>query len=70
MSGKSASPFDTAVVPSIAGRPKIVLVGGTGRVGSSTASNLLRTIPEAEIVLGSRTRETFENALLRRPELD
>lgn len=69
VSGKSASPFDAVVVPSVPRRPKIVLVGGTGRVGSSTASNLLRTIPEAEIVLGSRTRDTFENALLRRPEL-
>lgn len=47
----------------------MVLIGGTGRVGSSTASNLLRTIPEAEIYLGSRTRETFDAALQRRPDL-
>lgn len=67
---RSSGPFDQNVaIPQFPKRPKVVLIGGTGRVGSSTASSLLRTIPDAEILLGSRTRGTFEQALQRRPEL-
>jgi hypothetical protein len=66
---KRSGTLDNVVLPQFPKCPKVVLIGGTGRVGSSTASNLLRTIPEAEIYLGSRTRETFEAALQRRPDL-
>ena len=47
----------------------MVLIGGTGRVGSSTASNLKRVIPDVQLSLGSRTRATFDAALARRPDL-
>lgn len=66
---RGSGPLENVVLPKFPKSPKIVLIGGTGRVGSSTASNLLRTMPEAEIYLGSRTRQTFDNALQRRPEL-
>ena len=66
---KISGPLDNVILPKFPKRPKVVLIGGTGRVGSSTASNLLKTIPEAEIYLGSRTRQTFDAALQRRPDL-
>lgn len=47
----------------------MVLIGGTGRVGSSTASELKRIAPDAELFLGSRTTQTFDAAMARRPEL-
>jgi hypothetical protein len=61
--------FDDVVLPQLPRQPKVVLIGGTGRVGSSTASNIKRLVPEVELCLGSRTRETFDAALARRPDL-
>jgi short subunit dehydrogenase-like uncharacterized protein len=56
-------------LPNLPRNPRIVLIGGTGRVGSSTASNIKRLLPEAELYLGSRTSQTFDAALMRRPDL-
>jgi len=61
--------FDNVDLPSLPRQPRVVLIGGTGRVGSSTASNLKRLVPDAELILGSRTTETFDAAMERRPEL-
>lgn len=48
----------------------IVIVGGTGRVGSSTAAALLEEIPSANIVLSSRRKSSWESSLAaRRPDL-
>ena len=62
--------FDNVDLPSLPRQPRVVLIGGTGRVGSSTASNLKRLVPDAELILGSRTAETFDAAMERRPELE
>lgn len=65
----SALPVDAdtavkAVVPS-----KILLLGGTGRVGSSTAASLLQLTPEHKITLAGRREEGYRDALQRRPAL-
>jgi hypothetical protein len=60
--------FDVEL-PTLPRNPRVVLIGGTGRVGSSTASNLKRVIPDVELALGSRTRATFDAAVARRPDL-
>ena len=47
----------------------MLILGGTGRVGSSTASALLRKCPGAEIILASRSTKSYEAAVKKRPEL-
>jgi len=69
---KSASndAFEDTNVPTILPpSPRIVLIGGTGRVGASTASALLQTVPDSKLILGSRTVQSYKNTLERRPEL-
>ena len=61
--------FENCDIPEIPGSPKVVLIGGTGRVGSSTASSLLSKVPNARLVLGSRTRESYKDAIDKKPEL-
>jgi saccharopine dehydrogenase-like NADP-dependent oxidoreductase len=62
--------FEDTKVPNIVpSSPRIVLIGGTGRVGSSTASALLHTIPDSKLILGSRTVQSYKNAIERRPNL-
>lgn len=56
-------------VPEISGSPSILVLGGTGRVGSSTAASLINHIPNASISLASRNKESYEEAIARRPEL-
>ena len=48
---------------------KIVILGGTGRVGSSTAVALLKKDPTLEVVVGSRERSSFDRAVKKRPKL-
>ena len=48
---------------------KVLILGGTGRVGASTASALLRKCPDAEIILASRSTKSYEAAVRKRPEL-
>lgn len=55
--------------PVVTGQKRVVLLGGSGRVGSSTASALLATVPGIDLVVGSRTHESFDAAVTRRPEL-
>ena len=59
------------VLPVITGNPKVVVLGGTGRVGSSAAAALAAAVPGARISLAGRTPgdDNFRAALARRPEL-
>lgn len=46
-----------------------VVIGGTGRVGGSTASALLSNFPGLKVTLASRSPASYESAVGRRPEL-
>ncbi|EFJ44432.1 hypothetical protein VOLCADRAFT_95342 [Volvox carteri f. nagariensis] len=48
---------------------RVVVIGGTGRVGSSTASALIKEFPNLKITLASRSDESYQAAVSRRPEL-
>ncbi|GFR50296.1 hypothetical protein Agub_g12486 [Astrephomene gubernaculifera] len=47
----------------------VVVIGGTGRVGSSTASALIKEFPNLKITLASRSEMSYQAAVSRRPEL-
>jgi hypothetical protein len=49
--------------------PNVVIIGGTGRVGSSTASALLAAVPGANISLASRSADSYAAAVQSRPDL-
>lgn len=57
-------------LPVVTGSPKVVVLGGTGRVGASTAAALLRAVPSASVSLSGRTREAFSAAQSSIPELE
>lgn len=64
--------FDTFAepqVPSISEAKRIIIIGGTGRVGASTASALAKAMPNCSITLASRTPASFNDAVSSRPEL-
>ncbi len=44
-------------------------LGGTGRVGSSTAAVLLRSEPGLDVALASRSEASFRSLVKKRPEL-
>lgn len=46
-----------------------LIIGGTGRVGSSTAAALMKSFPKLKVVVGSRDESSYQAALARRPEL-
>ncbi|GHP05771.1 hypothetical protein PPROV_000452000 [Pycnococcus provasolii] len=48
---------------------RVVILGGTGRVGASTAVNLLNLRPNVELVLAGRSRENYARALDENPTL-
>jgi len=48
---------------------KILVLGGTGRVGSSTALSLLQRTPGHRVTLSGRQRGNYEATLERRPAL-
>ena len=48
---------------------RVVILGGTGRVGSSTAVALLKKCPNMEIVVASRSQKSFDKAVKKRPML-
>ncbi|GLI71627.1 hypothetical protein VaNZ11_016899 [Volvox africanus] len=48
---------------------RVVVIGGTGRVGSSTASALIKEFPNLKITLASRSDASYQAAISRRPEL-
>ncbi len=47
----------------------VVVIGGTGRVGSSTASALIKEFPNLKLTLASRSESSYKAAVDRRPEL-
>lgn len=47
----------------------VVVIGGTGRVGSSTASALIKSFPGLKVTLASRSQESYQAAVGRRPDL-
>ncbi|PSC75317.1 saccharopine dehydrogenase [Micractinium conductrix] len=56
-------------LPIVEGAKNVVVLGGTGRVGSSTAAALAAAVPGAQLRLGGRSEESFRAAVERRPEL-
>eukprot|EP00873_Tetraselmis_striata_P024375 jgi/Tetstr1/444639/TSEL_032487.t1 len=48
---------------------RVLVLGGTGRVGSSTASALLQLECKPEVALGGRKESSYSACLERRPEL-
>ena len=48
---------------------RVVILGGTGRVGSSTAVALIKKCPGLEVVVASRSRDSFQKAQKKRPLL-
>lgn len=48
---------------------QVLIIGGTGRVGSSTASALLSSFPGIKVTLASRSAQSYERAVAQRPEL-
>lgn len=62
----------SAAAADAASPTRVLIVGGTGRVGASAAWSLLTDSdrPGAyEVTLASRSRATFDQALKRRPQL-
>jgi hypothetical protein len=68
---RASSSAASNVPASVGGVPdaNVVIIGGTGRVGSSTASALLKSFPNLNVTLASRSKESYSQALSRRPEL-
>lgn len=67
--GAAAAPAVPAA-PEIVGTKNVVVLGGTGRVGSSAAAALAAAAPGARISLAGRSgEEAFRAAVARRPEL-
>jgi hypothetical protein len=56
--------------PSHIGTKKVVILGGTGRVGASTAEALLKWLPDLDLVLSSRSKENWSTAISKRPLLE
>lgn len=52
-----------------AGTKNVVVLGGTGRVGASTAAALAAAVPGARLTLAGRSEGSFREAVARRPEL-
>lgn len=65
----SSTQYAAPTIPQITTSPNILILGGTGRVGSGTAAALIGSIPTANVSIGSRTAETYNATIVRRPEL-
>lgn len=65
----ASTTFSAPIIPEITNSPTVVVLGGTGRVGSSTAAALLKAVPSAVLSLASRNQESYDAAIARRPEL-
>jgi len=48
---------------------KVVVLGGTGRVGSATAASLLENFKQYDITVASRSQQSFEKIQELRPLL-
>lgn len=51
------------------GRKKVVVLGGTGRVGSATAASLIENFKQYDITVASRSQQSFEKIMEIRPGL-
>ena len=58
------------VSPEVGKGKKLLIIGGTGRVGSSTAASLVQTHPNLKIILGTRSQEGYDAAVKNRPSLE
>jgi hypothetical protein len=67
---RSAINRSRIVVCDAADKKKVIVVGGTGRVGSATASSLLENFGDQyDVSVSGRTRENFEKIVQLRPRL-
>jgi len=57
------------ISPEVGTGKKLLIIGGTGRVGSSTADSLRQTHPNLTIILGSQSQESYDAAVKNRPSL-
>lgn len=48
---------------------RVVILGGTGRVGSATAASLLTNFEQYEIIVGGRKQESYDKICELRPAL-
>lgn len=48
---------------------RALVIGGTGRVGSSSASAMLSSFPGLQVTLASRSKASYDAAVAARPEL-
>ena len=55
--------------PEVGKGKKLLIIGGTGRVGSSTADSLRQTHPNLTIILASQSQESYDAAVKNRPSL-
>jgi saccharopine dehydrogenase-like NADP-dependent oxidoreductase len=51
------------------GQKKVVVLGGTGRVGSATAASLIENFKQYDITVASRSQQSFEKIMEIRPGL-
>ena len=65
----SDAPPSIDVSPEVGKGKTLLIIGGTGRVGSSTAASLVKTHPNLTIILGTRSQEGYDAAVKNRPEL-
>ena len=66
----TGAPVSIDVSPEVGKGKKLLIIGGTGRVGSSTAASLVQTHPELTIILGTRGQEGYDAAVKNRPSLE
>ena len=64
------APVSIDVSPEVGKGKKLLIIGGTGRVGSSTAASLVQTHPNLTIILGTRGQEGYDAAVKNRPSLE
>lgn len=64
------APVSIDVSPEVGKGKKLLIIGGTGRVGSSTAASLTQTHPNLTIILGTRGQEGYDAAVKNRPSLE
>jgi saccharopine dehydrogenase-like NADP-dependent oxidoreductase len=67
--GQEVDTFADPQIPCISEAKNIIIIGGTGRVGASTAAALAKALPNCSITLASRTKFSFDDAISLRPEL-
>ena len=72
-SGRRLQKSSVSVSSSLEGDKTIVIIGGTGRVGSSSANAIQKALsessPSSKIVLASRNKASFEETVSRYPGL-